>query len=274
MRAKRTPVLKTQLNGEGHSFPIYSLAVLGSDKANNIVSLSDNGRLCVWPMEMMTSPQRSFDLKYNAKEVCATCMEFPQNETNEFYIGAEDYLLYSAQIQSNVDIGRENSGIVDAYPSHCAPITSLSFHPLQTWNKGSAYEHLVLTSSMDWTVKLWNPKAGKIPLASFESSQDYVFDVKWSPTHPSVFVSCDIEGYVDVWDLNTDMENPVLHHKKNSAAIHRLAWSQDGKKLVTGGIGGVVNMYDVDKEYVNPKPEEFERFERLMASNSDDSGAE
>lgn len=249
MRAKRTPVLKTQLNGDGHSFPIYSLTVLGSDKANNIISVSDNGRVCIWPMEMLTTPQRSFDLKYNAKEVCVTCMEFPQNETNEFYVGAEDYLLYSGQIQSTVEIGRENSGIVDAYQSHNAPVTSLSFHPMQSaWSRAGEFSHLALTSSMDWTIKLWNPKVGKIPVTSFESSQDYVFDVKWSPTHPAVFVSCDIEGYVDIWDLNTDMESPVLHHRKSPAAIHRLAWSPDGKKLATGGINGLVHVYNTDKE--------------------------
>ena len=104
---------------------------------------------------------------------------------------------------------------------------------------------------MDWSVKLWNPKLGKSPpLTSFESSQDYVFDVKWSPMHPSVFASCDAEGYVDIWNLNTDMENPAIHYKKNDGIIHRLDWSIDGTKLATGGANGIVNIYDVDKEVI------------------------
>jgi len=249
IRAKKTPVQKSQLNGEGHSYPIYSLTVLGSDRTSNIVSVSGNGKLCVWPMGMLTSPQRALDLKYNAKEVCVTCMEFPQNERNEFYVGAEDYLLYSAEIQTTVDIGKENPGVIDAYQSHNAPITSLSLHPMQpNWYNSLEYQRLILTSSMDWTIKMWNPRTSKFPIALFESSQDYVFDVKWSPTHPSVFVSCDIEGYVDIWDLNTDMETPVLHHRKTPGAIHRLAWSPDGKRLATGGVNGLVHIYNTDKE--------------------------
>ena len=73
---------------------------------------------------------------------------------------------------------------------------------------------LILTSSLDWTVKLWSPKAvseletsGK-PLMTFESSQEYIYDVQWSSKHPSVFASCDAEGYVDVWDINRDKEQP------------------------------------------------------------------
>ena len=204
----------------------------------------------MWPMEMMTTPQRSIDLKYNANEVCATCMEFPRNETNEFYVGAEDNSIYSAQLQSGGDIGKE-SGVVEIFQSHCAPITSLSFHPTQAaWDKTNEYTKIMLTSSPDWSIKLSNPAKSRSPLVSFERSHDYVFDVKWCPTHPSVFASCDSEGYVDIWNINADMESPILHIRKGTAAIHRLAWSPDGKKLATGGVNGVVNIYNTDKEVI------------------------
>ena len=38
---------------------------------------------------------------------------------------------------------------------------------------------LLLSASMDWTVKLWYPKNEhlRVPIFTFESSQEYVYDV-------------------------------------------------------------------------------------------------
>ena len=44
---------------------------------------------------------------------------------------------------------------------------------------------------MDWTVRLWNPKKYNRSIRIFESAEDYIYDVQWSPTHPSIFASCD-----------------------------------------------------------------------------------
>lgn len=38
-----------------------------------------------------------------------------------------------------------------------------------------------------------------------------MYDVQWSPMHPSIFASCDGDGFVDVWDINKDIESPVVH---------------------------------------------------------------
>ena len=41
---------------------------------------------------------------------------------------------------------------------------------------------MVLTSSFDWTVKLWNPKQnGEFKhIWTFDYSEDYVYDVAWN----------------------------------------------------------------------------------------------
>lgn len=98
---------------------------------------------------------------------------------------------------------------------HNAAITAIAAHPGASQNdQYPEISDLVLSSSLDWTVKLWSPKviseqnACGRPLMTFESSQEYIYDVQWSPKHPSVFASCDAEGYVDVWDINRDKESP------------------------------------------------------------------
>ena len=74
---------------------------------------------------------------------------------------------------------------------------------------------LMLSASMDWTVKLWYPKNeySTLPIFTFESSQEYVYDVQWSPVHPSVWASVDGDGFVDIWDINRDTESPIVHKK-------------------------------------------------------------
>lgn len=249
IRAKKTPVMKSQLSNDAHTFPIYSVSVVGTEKANTIVSVSNNGRLCVWGMEMLTSPQKTIDLKFNTRDVCATSIGFPQEDSNSFFIGAEDNNVYCGQIHTAAERDSEKSNVFDCLQGHNAPVTALSLHPVPSnWAKGHEYSSLMLSSSMDWSLKLWSPKLSKSPIASFDSAQDYVFDVKWSPTHPGIFASGDAEGYVDIWDLNSDTECPIVHYRRDCRTINKVSWSVDGKRLATGQSGGVISVYNVDKE--------------------------
>ena len=45
-----------------------------------------------------------------------------------------------------------------------------------------------------------------LPLCSFNTYADYVYDVKWSPKHPAVFASVDGSGRLQLWNLNNDYE--------------------------------------------------------------------
>lgn len=51
-------------------------------------------------------------------------------------------------------------------------------------------------------------------LHSFEDNSDYIYDVKWSPTHPALFASADGNGKLDLWNLNNDTEVSVSPQPK------------------------------------------------------------
>ena len=44
------------------------------------------------------------------------------------------------------------------------------------------------------------------PIYSFDEADDYVYDVKWHPTHPALFGTVDGAGRFDLWNLNHDTE--------------------------------------------------------------------
>lgn len=86
---------------------------------------------------------------------------------------------------------------------------------------------MVLTSSFDWTVKLWNPRVsgGKSKnILTFDSAEDYVYDVAWNPMNPGLFCSVDGEGYLDLWDLAEDTENPAYHEQEGKLGFPKLLY--------------------------------------------------
>jgi dynein intermediate chain len=70
---------------------------------------------------------------------------------------------------------------------------------------------LLLASSLDWTISLWNPNLYTEPIYQFYGSNDFVYDVKWNPFQPNIFAACDGDGNVDVWGLN-NFEEPKCHY--------------------------------------------------------------
>lgn len=135
------------------------------------------------------------------------------------------------------------AGITEVFEGHHGPVTGLSCH-----SAGGPvdFSHLFISSSFDWTVKLWSTKVrhkhshttlsycymhhkfiyfslssslqSTRPLYSFEDSCDYVYDAMWSPTHPALFACVDLAGRLDLWNLNNDTEVRTHTHKQYTEA--------------------------------------------------------
>jgi len=92
----------------GHKHPIYALAVVGSPNAHNIVSVSNDGKLCFWSPDNLNEPKIHQQLVLPASgaqgelasNVNVHCLEFPAEETNSFFVGAEDYNVYQGNLHS------------------------------------------------------------------------------------------------------------------------------------------------------------------------------
>ncbi|KAL1243740.1 Cytoplasmic dynein 1 intermediate chain [Trichinella spiralis] len=246
---KKTPIQKSSLSTSAHTHPVYCLQIVGSTNAHNIVSISSEGRLCSWSLEMLSHPQETLNLQWKqSKQVSPYCMCLPTSTGNNFFIGSLDGYVYSGCRHGN------KSGLTELYEGHFGPVVGIDSHSAV----GSVdFSHLFLTSSFDWTVKLWNANESR-PLCSFENNSDYVFDVAWSPIHPALFACTDGEGRLDLWHLNRDTALPVACMQvENSPALNVLAWSKSGMQIVVGGDDGKTWVYDVNEQLACPTVNEW-----------------
>ena len=158
---KRTPVQRSPLSASAHTHPVYSARVVGTQNAHNLITISTDGKMCSWSLDMLSQPQETLELQHKqSKAVAVTCLSFPQNDVNNFIVGSEEGTVYTACRHGS------RAGVLDLFEGHQAPVTGINTHNGQ----GTVdFSHLFLTSSIDWTVKLWSLKENK-PLYSFEDN--------------------------------------------------------------------------------------------------------
>jgi dynein intermediate chain len=150
---------------------------------------------------------------------------------------------------------------------------------------------LVLTSSLDWSVKLWRVRA---PAATSTTSvtgeghsvspvldftrEDVVYDAAWSPVKPGVFSVVDGAGNLELWDITIDTEVPITKVQPSgrkggrsmmSKSLNRVAWEEsEGKRLAVGGIDGALTVFEVGPDLggkESARNEEWTQVKKLVA---------
>ncbi|RVE47417.1 hypothetical protein evm_007927 [Chilo suppressalis] len=263
---KRTPVQRTPLSSLAHTHPVYCLSVVGSQNAHNLISVSTDGRLCSWSLDMLSAPQETLDLQHRqSKPVAVTAMGFPHGDVNNFVLGSEDGDVYTGCLYG------QRAGIAECVEAHAGPVTALSCHSAPG---NASLSHLYLTASVDWSVKLWSLKENK-PLYSFEDSGDYVSDVRWSPAHPALFAAVDAAGRLDLWNLNRDTEVPIASiQAEGGVAFNRVSWTPGGTHITAGDDCGKIWVYELAEHMAQPRHDEWTKLvytlQELRHNQADD----
>jgi WD40 repeat protein len=154
---------------------------------------------------------------------------------------------------------------------------------------------LVLTSGVDWTVKLWSPASSDTPLLSLPShSYDYMSDVKWNPVHPSLFATASSNGTIGLWNLAVSLDEPITGQdgggivveepepisgtsataagvaaagatRQSSGSLNKIQWSADGRRLAVAS-GDRVHVMLLADDVVRPQgDEESQTINHLVA---------
>lgn len=246
---KKTPVQRSPLSAAAHTHPIYCIQVVGSQNAHNVITISTDGKLCSWSLDMLSAPQDTLELSQQkqSRPAAITCVSFPHSDFNNFITGSEEGSIYAGSRHGT------KAGITDIFEGHQGPVTGVHCHPVQSQVD---FSHLFLSSSVDWTVKLWSVKETK-PLHSFEDNNDYLYDVKWSPTHPALFATADGMGRIDLWNLNHDTELPTASATvEGYPALNKITWTPSGNQVIVGDDQGHVWVYDVGDQLACPRGDE------------------
>ncbi|SPO30657.1 related to Dynein intermediate chain 1, cytosolic [Ustilago trichophora] len=325
-RARNLPVLKTPLSAAGHTHPVYGLKIIGSANAHNLVSASTDGTICWWMLDMLARPQETLELVNTlhpkTDEVAVTTLGLGDQEMTTFLVGSEDGSVYAGNRYDRAGL-KAGLNMGEVYRGHMAPVTGIDFHPLHS-NASVDFSDLFLTSSMDWTSKLWRLKpassstsasatsANLTPSSSttstglvrnttltnqhsscsstgtvgailqFEESNDYIYDVRWSPLHPALFAQVDGTGRLDIFNLNIDTERPVASVTPCSSgsfangmdgvdaglaskALNKVSWSKNGKKIATAGSDGVLYIYHLSESLAMANQDDFKVFQEVLA---------
>ncbi|EQL36790.1 dynein intermediate chain, cytosolic, variant [Blastomyces dermatitidis ER-3] len=265
------PVQKTPLTGSGHTHPVYNISIVGTQNAHNIITASTDGVVCGWTVDMLSQPQEYLELTTpppsKTEDLAPTTMTFPQSDPTFFLVGTEEGAIYPCH---RYDRAGAKAGTDHrlSYRGHAAPVMSTVFHPA----RGAVdLGDLMLSSSLDWSVKLWRVRPPAVTSTSGTSAttpaqvvspvlelnrEDVVYDARWSPHRPGVFALVDGAGSVEVWDLCTDTEVYAARATPTKArnavieqSLNKVAWEErDGRRLATGGLDGVLTVFEVGKD--------------------------
>merc|ERR1719233_2582822 len=216
MRAKKkTPQNRTPFH-TSHQRAVYAMQLVPThQKVMNIHSVCNGGTLMIWRDDIMESPTHRYDLKpvsegvgnmRSGEELLTTCFSAHPRNPHQIVLGSTDGYIYKGIIYQMASQQRDIE--VKSTKAHHGPITSMEFHPGGN-RVPKTLSDTFLTSSFDWTVKLWDHRTDQ-EIHCFEHMQDYVHDCKWSPVHPAVFACCDGLGNIHIYDLSKDWGVPLV----------------------------------------------------------------
>ena len=269
-RGKEIPIMKTPLGviGDSHNSPIVGLGVVGTTISNQIISVS-NGIICLWSLSNLSKPIKKIELKhddnnYQIKEIGVLCMGMQNYENNNLLIGSDDNSIYQITLHANEN-EENNKNLVASFKAHEGPIYSVTPHPGDPFNTYN-FSQLFLSSSADWTTRLWSKGQVDNPLIVIDNNEDSIYCSKWCPTNASVIACGDGGGNVDFYNFNKDLEVPVYTMNIGKAVVNNISWSYNGKKIAIGDSDGKVKVFEVSKDIYRGTQEDSMKFDKIISS--------
>jgi len=165
------------------------------------------------------------------------CMTVPYGSTNVVYIGTMDRQIFQQNLfSSDNDKSKKNVQFL----GHEGPVCSLSYQT-NFVKSNCPTNGLMLSSSFDWGIRMWNPKITTGSIFNFEWHRDYVCDVQWNPIHPGMFISTDVNGVTGIWNMFCDREKPT-GVDKNTCSNSKVRWNLNGKHFAIGDMEGNIKI--------------------------------
>lgn len=213
LRTSKEPVMISTPSLEGHRTPILGIKQVGGRNSNNLVSVSEEGKMCVWSLHQMTKPIWKLELnapidneKKKDFQFCLEpfCLGAIHGDTSGVYIGTNDKNVYKFKVLSGDN--SNNKEVLNTFSGHKSIVNAIHINKINQLS--SSLSEMMLTGSFDWTVKLWSLRKNSC-LYTFKHHFDPITSLHWNPYHPIMFASSDSSGNVAVINLLKSFEEPV-----------------------------------------------------------------
>lgn len=271
LRAKKDPVLKSIPSIEAHRTPVVGLKIIGGRNSNNLISISEEGRLCIWSIDNITMPLRKVDLippvpsqeKANEFEFLLEPFSLSSipGDTSSVFVGTNDNSIYKYMVLSG---DSQTKGVKKTFKSHQSIVNTMDHN--RASNISSQISSLMLSGSLDWTIKLWNGQNENDKnslLYTFYNHQNPVTCVHWNPLHPLMFSSADSAGNVNVVNLFKNFDEPV-YKTKYTNTVFNAKWDTTGRNLGLTDDSGNIMIKRFKKEFFDYDQSDLKNYEAVI----------
>ncbi len=205
-----------------HLKPIFGMATISHKQ--ELVTSSEDGTVAIWSLEDFKELYR---LEISTQTI--RCIAVSPDE-KEIAFGCKDGKIYVYDTEDYT----QKAVLED----HTLGITSLAYHP-----EG----YYLVSGSRDAQLKIWD-------LPSYEMMKNIpahlfgIYDIAFHPTLP-LFATASQDKSIKLWDANDYKLYKILNIEKigvgHSHSINKLAWSHDGKQLLSTGDDKTVMVWEL-----------------------------
>jgi len=245
---------------KGHFGKVYDCH--WAPDSGHILSTAEDGKLLIWNAHT-TNKEEVFPLKSTWVMSCAYA------PSGDFVAsGGLDNAVSVYKVNLDEDDGIDKLGPIKVMPGHEGYISSITFiddsnvlsasgdNTCIKWDVNNSkkvltFEHhsadvsalalskdgkTFLTSSLDHTCALWDPRVSQTPQKQFHEHKKEVNDIQYFPDGNS-FASASSDKTCILWDIRS--EKPITTFTSNdSSNVGSITFSRSGKYLISGNESG------------------------------------
>lgn len=201
-----------------------------------------------------------------------------------FLAGADDGRVsrapYFSQQQQQQGRPKDQSNTIDA---HFGCVTSIAAHPSASsasrtkqrlHDATGLRRSLFLTTSVDWTVKVWGPNDSQW-CSLDHGPHNYVTQAAWSPTNAPVFATAAADGALRVWTLpdvasssspsSSSSSSSTAYFKASNYALNQMSFSDDGRRILVADLNGQAKLLKLDDHLARHDPRRDAKLDDALA---------
>jgi len=220
-------IIKKPIYLKAHSDRITSIAV-AERNPNIFVSSSRDKSIVVWVLSEDSSKN----------PIAKKRLRGHSHFVSEIDLSSDGKFCISSSWDKSVRLWDISTGkCIKKFFGHEKDVYSVSF---------SEDNRQIISSSKDFTVKLWNT-VGHCKNTFYEKNTfSWVTKVLFLPTKNKLFISCDWDGTIKIWDIITNQVQTKLYGHKGY--IQTITVSPDGSLCASGGKDSVIMLWDLHEE--------------------------